>query len=169
MGIESTAGKAYGKLKSGLAEVAGTFNASSGLTEIANTTCFFVTIDMILLGAFDSVKGLGVKYTREKVGFGGQHDWQPLVIGNMEHTDLELQRPMTWQTNLVQTYIRYFNKRRTKGTMTIEAFHNDGSPIAAWSFVGVVPIVWNGPAWNLAVGNAGIAYENITLAHEGFL
>jgi phage tail-like protein len=150
----------------GLKELSAALNAPGA---VASTACFLVTLDFIPLGAFSSADGLGVEVECEKVKVGGQNDHDLALPTRLRYPNVRLRRPLTWQVQLTQAYFRFFTKHRHKGTAVIEAHHNDGSVIGSWSLSGVVPVKWNGPSFSMVVGTSAIAYEELEIAHDGFL
>jgi phage tail-like protein len=55
----------------------------------------------------------------------------------------------------------------TRKTATIEARTLQGTVVASWSLLDVVPVRWSGPQLN--PDTAKVAVETIELAHHGFL
>jgi phage tail-like protein len=57
---------------------------------------------------------------------------------------------------------------KTEGPQTgvIKAMTLDGTVIASWSLIGVVPVRWTGPSLN--PDSPKVATETIEIAHHGF-
>ena len=140
-------------------------------TDPAVSVCFVVTLDDIELGAFTGCEGLGAEIVLEQREEGGNNTlvWQ--LPTRIKYPNIKLTRPLTKDTEQVAKWIaKTVAGGRARGaprkTGSIRAMTLDGTKVAEWSLLSVVPVRWTGPSLNAET--AKVATETIEIAHHGF-
>ncbi|MDQ3151332.1 MAG: phage tail protein [Actinomycetota bacterium] len=133
----------------------------------AVSVCFLVSIDDQSLGAFNSCEGLGCEVVIEQREEGGHNGavWQ--LPTRLKYPNIKLSRPVTKDTEKVT---KWFNSVATgvgHKTASITALTLDGTAVARWSLMDVVPVRWTGPSLN--PDSPKVATETVEIAHHGFL
>ena len=137
------------------------------ISDPAITVCFTVKIDGQDLGAFTQCDGLGCEVTVEQREEGGNNLFVHQLPGRMKYTNIKLTRPVNGDTEKVAQWLAGMANEVKRTNAEIAAMSADGTTVAAWSFMGVIPIKWTGP--QLSVDSPKVATESLELAHHGFL
>jgi phage tail-like protein len=133
----------------------------------AVTVCFAVSIDDDSLGTFNSCEGLGIEVVLESREEGGNNSMVWQLPSRLKYPTIKLSRPLGKQTvKIAQWFASMINGVEPR-TATISAMTLDGTVIARWGLLGVVPVKWSGPSLNL--DSPKVATETIEIAHHGFL
>jgi phage tail-like protein len=133
----------------------------------AVTVCFAVSIDDDNLGTFNSCEGLGIEVVLETREEGGNNGMVWQLPSRLKYPNVKLSRPLGKQTvKIAQWFASMINGVEPK-TATISAMTLDGTIVARWGLLGVVPVRWSGPSLNLE--SPKVATETIEIAHHGFL
>ncbi|MDQ4020286.1 MAG: phage tail protein [Actinomycetota bacterium] len=132
----------------------------------AVSVCFVVTIDDQSLGAFNSCEGLGCEVVIEQREEGGHNGavWQ--LPTRLKYPNIKLSRPVTKDT---ATVTKWFNSVATgvsPKTASITAMTLEGTKVASWNLMDVVPVRWTGPSLN--PDSPKVATETVEIAHHGF-
>ncbi|HKR48812.1 MAG TPA: phage tail protein [Pseudonocardiaceae bacterium] len=139
----------------------------------AVSVCFEVSLDDIGLGAFNSCEGLGWEVVIEQREEGGNNGFVWQLPTRTKFPNIKLSRPLTKDTEKVAKWfakaVQGIGKRSTDGKKTglIKAMTLDGTVIASWGLLDVVPVRWTGPSLNL--DSPKVATETIEIAHHGFI
>jgi phage tail-like protein len=137
------------------------------VSDPAVTVCFTVKIDGQDLGAFTQCDGLGCEVAVEQREEGGNNLFVHQLPGRMKYTNIKLTRPVNGDTEKVAQWLAGMANEVKRTNAEIAAMSADGTTVAAWSFMGVIPIKWTGP--QLSVDSPKVATESLELAHHGFL
>jgi phage tail-like protein len=140
-------------------------------TDPAVSVCFVVKLDDIELGAFTSCEGLGAEVVLEQREEGGNNDFVWQLPSRVKYPNIKLTRPLTPDTAQVA---KWFGKTigggKARGaprkTGSIRAMTVDGTVVAEWNLLSVVPVRWTGPSLN--TDSPKVATETIEIAHHGF-
>ena len=130
------------------------------------TTFFRLTIDGESLGDFNGCEGLDAQVdieVREEGGNNG-HVWQ--LPTRVRHSNIRLTRPINAETSKVMAWISSVATGIERPTAQIEALRANGSLVACWSLLEVVPVSWTGPS--LDPESPAVATEVLEIAHHGF-
>jgi phage tail-like protein len=140
----------------------------------AVSVCFMVELDSHGLGAFNSCEGLGMEVVIEQREEGGNNGFVWQLPTRTKYPNIKLSRPLTKDTEKVAKWFaeavqKGTGKRTAKGTKTgvIKAMTLDGTVIASWALLDVVPVRWTGPSLN--PDSPKVATETIEIAHHGFV
>lgn len=133
----------------------------------AVSVCFIVKIDDFDLGPFNSCEGLGCEIVLEQREEGGNNGYVWQLPSRIKYSNIKLSRPITKNTENVTKWIASMVTGVTRKTGHISALTADGTVIASWNLMGVVPVRWQGPSLN--VDSPKVATETLELAHHGFL
>lgn len=128
---------------------------------------FKVQIDDVELGLFTSCEGLGCQVVLEQRQEGGNNGYVWQLPSRITYPTVKLTRPLTKDTEKVARWIAGLANGVRRTTAQITAMTTDGTPVARWGLLDVVPVRWNGP--NVTSGAAGVLTETIEIAHHGFL
>ncbi|MGH3823471.1 MAG: phage tail protein [Pseudonocardiaceae bacterium] len=142
----------------------------------AVSVCFVVKLDFMDLGAWNSCEGLGCEVVIEQREEGGNNGlvWQ--LPTRIKYPNIKLSRPLTKETKAVTTWFaqaargggkRAADVKQSKTTGVIEARTADGTVVAKWGLLDVVPVRWTGPSLN--PDSPKVATETIEIAHHGFV
>lgn len=134
--------------------------------EVAVAIAFVVKIDDQDLGAFNTCDGLGCEVVVEQREEGGNngHIWQ--LPTRMKFSNVKLSRPVTADSTKLMRWFGGMASGITRKTATIEARTLEGTVIARWGLIDVIPVKWTGP--QLSPDNPKVAVETLELAHHGF-
>jgi phage tail-like protein len=133
----------------------------------AVTVCFGVSIDDDDLGTFNSCEGLGIEVVLETREEGGNNSlvWQ--LPSRLKYSNIKLSRPLSAQTAKVAQWFAGMVNGVEPKTATIAAMTADGTVVAQWGLLGVIPVRWSGPSLNL--DSPKVATETVEIAHHGIL
>ncbi|WP_405059082.1 phage tail protein [Kribbella sp. NBC_01505] len=128
---------------------------------------FRVQIDDVELGLFTSCEGLGVQVVMEQRQEGGNNGlvWQ--LPSRVTYPTIKLTRPLTRDTERVARWIGGLATGVRRCTGQITAMSTDGTEVAKWSLLDVVPVRWTGPS--IAPNTNAVLTETVEIAHHGFL
>ncbi|MER5704814.1 phage tail protein [Micromonospora sp. NPDC020750] len=134
--------------------------------EVAVAIAFVVRIDDQDLGAFNTCDGLGCEVVVEQREEGGNngHVWQ--LPTRMKFSNVKLSRPVTADSTKLMRWFSGMANGITRKTATIEARTLEGTVIARWGLLDVIPVRWTGP--QLSPDSPKVAVETLELAHHGF-
>jgi phage tail-like protein len=132
----------------------------------AVSVCFIVKIDDQSLGAFNSCEGLGCEVVIEQREEGGHNGavWQ--LPTRLKYPNIKLSRPVTKDTAKVTKWFNSVATGVSHKTASITAQTLDGTEVACWNLMGVVPVRWTGPSLN--PDSPKVATETVEIAHHGF-
>jgi phage tail-like protein len=132
----------------------------------AVAVAFVVKIDDQDLGAFNSCDGLGCELVIEQREEGGNNGlvWQ--LPTRMKYSNIKLSRPLTADSAKLMRWFAGLSGGIKRKTATIEARTLEGTVIARWGLLDVVPVRWSGP--QLSPDTPKVATETLELAHHGF-
>jgi phage tail-like protein len=137
----------------------------------AVSVCFVVTLDGIRLGAFTGCEGLGAEIVLEQREEGGNNTFVWQLPSRVKYPTIKLTRPLTKDTEQVAAWFaRTIGGGAARGaprkTGSIRAMTVDGTVVAEWNLLSVVPVRWTGPSLNTE--SAKVATEVVEIAHHGF-
>lgn len=138
----------------------------------AVSVCFVVQIDDMSLGAFNSCEGLGCEVVVEQREEGGNNGFVWQLPTRIKFPNIKLSRPLTRDTERVAKWFSSMVSGRARtgaGRKTghIQAMTADGTVVAQWGLLDVVPVRWTGPSLN--PDSPKVATETIEIAHHGFI
>jgi phage tail-like protein len=134
--------------------------------EVAVAIAFVVKIDDQDLGAFNTCDGLGCEVVVEQREEGGNNGHVWLLPTRMKYSNVKLSRPITADSAKLTRWITSMANGITRKTATIEARTLEGTVIARWGLLDVIPVRWTGP--QLSPDSPKVAVETLELAHHGF-
>nr|MDT0658167.1 phage tail protein [Micromonospora sp. DSM 115978] len=134
--------------------------------EVAVAVAFIVKIDDQDLGAFNTCDGLGCELVVEQREEGGNNGlvWQ--LPTRMKYSNVKLSRPVTADSAKLLRWFSGMASGVKRKTATIEARTLEGTVIARWGLLDVIPVRWTGP--QLSPDTPKVATETLELAHHGF-
>jgi phage tail-like protein len=140
----------------------------AGDLDPAVSVCFVVQLDDVDLGAFNSCEGLGAEVVIEQREEGGNNGFVWQLPTRIKYPNIKLTRPLTKDTaKVAKWFSAAVNGGAAGKTGSIQAMTLDGTVIARWGLLDVVPVRWTGPALNL--DSPKVATETIEIAHHGFI
>jgi phage tail-like protein len=136
-------------------------------TSTAMSLRYIVTLDGEDLGSFSSCEGLGAEVVLETREEGGNNTsvWQ--LPTRLKYPNIKLTRPLGRDTEKVARWIASTATGYRPRTGTIKAMTSDGTLVAQWGLMHVVPVRWTGPA--LTPESPKVATETVEIAHHGFI
>ncbi|GAB2870016.1 phage tail protein [Streptomyces mayteni] len=131
------------------------------------TSLFFnLSIDGESLGRFNECEGLSSQVEIEQRQEGGNNGFVWQLPTRVSFSNIRLTRPLTPETAKVAKWISSIQTGITRPTAQIRALRADGSEVARWGLIDVLPVSWQGPAFNPA--SPAVATEVLEIAHHGF-
>jgi phage tail-like protein len=127
---------------------------------------FTLTIDGESLGAFNGCEGLSSTVEVEQFQEGGNNGFIWQLPTRVSFSTIRLTRPLTPETSKVAAWISSVTTGVTRPTAQITALRADGSEVARWGLIDVLPVSWQGPS--LDPSNPSVATEVLEIAHHGF-
>ncbi|MGH3797778.1 MAG: phage tail protein [Pseudonocardiaceae bacterium] len=133
----------------------------------AVSVCFQVSIDDQSLGTFNGCEGLGCEVVIEQREEGGNNGavWQ--LPTRLKYPNIKLTRPITKDTEKVAKWFSTVTTGVGHKTASITALSLNGTVVARWGLIDVVPVRWTGPSLN--PDSPKVATETVEIAHHGFL
>ncbi|MFI5567713.1 phage tail protein [Streptomyces sp. NPDC051740] len=131
-----------------------------------STIFFTLTIDGQSLGAFNGCEGLASTVEVEQYREGGNNGFVWHLPTRVTFSTIRLTRPLTPETSKVAAWISSVTTGVTRPTAQISALRADGSEVARWGLIDVLPVSWQGPSLDPA--NPSVATEVLEIAHHGF-
>ena len=133
----------------------------------AVSVCFAVSIDDKSLGTFNSCDGLGCEVVLEQREEGGNNGFVWQLPTRLKYSNVKLTRPIGKDTVKVAKWFASMANGVTRTTATISAMTADGSVVAQWGLLDVVPVRWTGPS--LSLDSPKVATETVEIAHHGIV
>ncbi|MFE5766731.1 phage tail protein [Streptomyces sp. NPDC056492] len=131
-----------------------------------STIWFTLTIDGESLGYFNGCEGLSSQVEVEHRQEGGNNGFVWHLPTRVTFSTIRLTRPLTPDTAKVAKWISSVQTGIKRPTAQIAALRADGSLVARWGLLDVLPVSWQGPALDPA--NPSVATEVLEIAHHGF-
>ena len=135
--------------------------------DTAVSLCFVVKLDDVSLGAFSSCDGLGAEVVMETREEGGNNNFVWQLPSRLKYPNVKLSRPLGKDTEKIADWFSSMATGYTRKTATIEAMTTDGTIVAQWGLLDVVPVRWTGPQLNS--DSPKVLTETIEIAHHGFV
>jgi phage tail-like protein len=131
-----------------------------------STIYFDLTIDGQGLGRFNTCDGLSASVEIYQHQEGGNNGFVWQLPSRVTFSNITLTRPVTPETVKIGIWITSITTGVTRPTAQIAAKRADGSIVARWGLIEVLPVTWNGPSFNPAT--PAVATETLVIAHHGF-
>ncbi|MEU0841558.1 phage tail protein [Streptomyces sp. NPDC005962] len=131
-----------------------------------STIYFKLTIDGQNLGLFNGCEGLSSEVQVEQREEGGNNGFVWQLPSRVTFSSIRLTRPLTPDTAKVAAWISSVATGIRRPTAQIAALRADGSLVAQWGLVDVLPIRWQGPT--LDPSSPAVATETLEITHHGF-
>lgn len=131
-----------------------------------STIWFSLSIDGESLGYFNGCEGLSSQVEVEHRQEGGNNGFVWVLPTRVTFSTIRLTRPLTQDTTKVAKWISSVQTGIKRPTAQITALRADGSQVARWGLIDVLPVSWTGPS--LDPGNPSVANEVLEIAHHGF-
>jgi len=131
-----------------------------------STIWFSLSIDGESLGYFNGCEGLASQVEVEHRQEGGNNGFVWALPTRVTFSTIRLTRPLTPDTTKVAKWISSVQTGIKRPTAQIAALRADGSEVASWGLIEVLPVRWSGPTLDPA--NPAVATEILEIAHHGF-
>lgn len=131
-----------------------------------STIWFSLSIDGESLGFFNGCQGLSSQVEVERRQEGGNNGFVWQLPTRVTFSTIRLTRPLTPETAKVAKWISSVQTGIKRPTAQITALRADGSEVARWGLVEVLPVSWQGPT--LDPSSPAVATEVLEIAHHGF-
>ena len=136
-------------------------------TETALSVRYVVSLDDADLGAFTTCEGLGCEVVLEAREEGGNNGMVWQLPTRLKYPNVKLTRPLGKDTAKVTALFTKMTTGYTFSTGTIEAMLGNGTKLATWGLLNVVPVKWSGPSFT--PDQPKVIVEILEIAHHGFL
>jgi phage tail-like protein len=131
-----------------------------------STIWFSLSIDGEDLGYFNGCDGLSAHVDVEHFQEGGNNGFVWQLPSRVTFSTIRLTRPLTEETAKVAEWISSVQTGVSRPTAQITALRADGSEVAQWGLLDVLPVSWTGPTLDPA--SPAVATEVLEIAHHGF-
>ncbi|GAA4332701.1 phage tail protein [Streptomyces venetus] len=131
-----------------------------------STIWFTLSIDGESLGYFNGCEGLSSQVEIEQRQEGGNNGFVWQLPTRVSFSTIRLTRPLTPDTTKVAKWISSLQTGIKRPTAQITALRADGSEVARWGLIEVLPVSWTGPTLDPA--NPAVATEVLEITHHGF-
>ncbi|MEU6406413.1 phage tail protein [Streptomyces sp. NPDC046985] len=131
-----------------------------------STIWFTLSIDGESLGYFNGCEGLSSQVEVEQRQEGGNNGFVWHLPTRVTFSTIRLTRPLTPDTAKVAKWISSVQTGIKRPTAQIAALRADGSEVARWGLIEVLPVSWTGPTLDPA--SPAVATEVLEIAHHGF-
>ncbi|MEU6540435.1 phage tail protein [Streptomyces sp. NPDC047000] len=131
-----------------------------------STIWFTLSIDGESLGYFNTCEGLSSRVEVEQRQEGGNNGFVWQLPTRVTFSNIRLSRPLTPDTAKVAKWISSVQTGIKRPTAQITALRADGSEVARWGLLDVLPVSWQGPSLDPA--NPAVATEVLEITHHGF-
>jgi phage tail-like protein len=131
-----------------------------------STIWFTLSIDGESLGYFNGCEGLASQVEVKQHQEGGNNGFVWQLPTRVTFSTIRLTRPLTPDTAKVAKWISSVQTGIQRPTAQIAALRADGSEVARWGLIDVLPVRWTGPTLDPA--NPAVATEVLELTHHGF-
>jgi phage tail-like protein len=132
---------------------------------------FNVTLDVVDLGHWTKVSGLGIELDTQARKDTSMNFFQHNLVAHLKYTNITLDRPVCADTSNVLNWISSYHMLPvpSSGAITVMrgAIGAEAEVLMSWQLYGVSPVSWKGPSLDAASANA--AMESLTFAHMGFM
>lgn len=135
-------------------------------TDPGSTIYFTLTIDDVELGTFNGCEGLSSTVEIEQRREGGNNGFVWQLPTRVTFSNIRLTRPLTAETARVAAWISSVTTGVSRPTAQIAALRANGSEVARWGLIDVLPVSWQGP--RLDPSGPAVATEVLEIAHHGF-
>ncbi|MEU2333238.1 phage tail protein [Streptomyces sp. NPDC006654] len=130
------------------------------------TIWFSLSIDGESLGYFNGCQGLSSQVEVERRQEGGNNGFVWQLPTRVTFSTIRLTRPLTPDTSKVAKWISSVQTGIKRPTAQITALRADGSEVARWGLLDVLPVSWQGPSLDPA--SPAVATEVLEITHHGF-
>ncbi|MEV7386415.1 MULTISPECIES: phage tail protein [Streptomyces] len=130
------------------------------------TIWFSLSIDGESLGYFNGCEGLSSQVEVERRQEGGNNGFVWQLPTRVTFSTIRLTRPLTPDTSKVAKWISSVQTGIKRPTAQITALRADGSEVARWGLLDVLPVSWRGPSLDPA--SPAVATEVLEITHHGF-
>ncbi|MFD8229148.1 phage tail protein [Streptomyces massasporeus] len=131
-----------------------------------STIWFTLSIDGESLGYFNGCEGLSSQVEIEQRQEGGNNGFVWQLPTRVSFSTIRLTRPLTPDTTKVAKWISSLQTGIKRPTAQIAALRADGSEVARWGLIDVLPVSWTGPTLDPA--HPAVATEVLEITHHGF-
>ncbi|POX42231.1 phage tail protein [Streptomyces sp. Ru73] len=131
-----------------------------------STIFFNLSIDGESLGDFNGCEGLSSQVEIEQRQEGGNNGFVWQLPSRVSFSHITLTRPLTPDTAKVAAWVSSVTNGVVRPTAQIAALRADGSVVARWGLLDVLPVSWQGPSLDPA--SPAVATERLEIAHHGF-
>lgn len=128
---------------------------------------YVVILDKQSMGAFSTCEGLGCEVVMETREEGGNNDFVWQLPSRLKYPNITLTRPLGPDTAKIAAWFAGLAGGYTPCTAVIEVRRFNGSVIASWELIDVVPVRWKGPSLN--PDQPKVVMETLEIAHHGFV
>jgi phage tail-like protein len=138
------------------------------VTDHPGLSLFFrVTLDVVDLGYWTKVSGLGMTIATDDRGEAAMSFFQHHLPNHMTYDKLTLERPVSSDTSTVMNWISAYHMLPVPTAGEVACVDQTGAVLMSWEMFGITPVSWKGPNFDTHTNN--IATEVLTLAHMGFM
>jgi phage tail-like protein len=128
---------------------------------------YVVTLDKQSMGAFSTCEGLGCEVVMETREEGGNNDFVWQLPTRLKYPNITLTRPLGPDTGKIAAWFAGLAAGYAPCTAVIEVRRFNGTVIASWELIDVVPVRWKGPSLN--PDQPKVVMETLEIAHHGFV
>lgn len=137
------------------------------MTSVGLSVFFTVTIDVIDLGFWTKVSGLGMSISTADRGETAMNFFQHHLPAHLVYDKITLERPVSPSSTNIMNWISAYHMLPVPTSAQICCLGDGGEIIMTWDMLGVTPVAYKGP--NFDAASTSPAMEQLTIQHQGFL
>lgn len=139
-----------------------------GLNTATGISVFFtVTLDVVDLGYWTKVTGLGMTIATTDRGDSAMSFFQHHLPGHLTYDKITFERPVSPNSANIMNWISAYHMLPIPTGGQICCIDQTGGVLMQWDMLGVSPVTWKGPNFDANQHNA--ATEQLTIQHMGFM
>jgi phage tail-like protein len=128
---------------------------------------FTVTLDVVDLGYWTKVNGLGMTIATTDRGESAMNFFQHHLPGHLTYDKITLERPVSSNSANIMNWFAAYHMLPIPTAAQICCIDQTGSVVMSWDMLGVTPVAWKGP--NFDANQHSPAVEQLTIHHMGFM
>jgi phage tail-like protein len=128
---------------------------------------FTVTLDVVDLGYWTKVTGLGMTISTTDRGDTAMSFFQHHLPGHLTYDKITFERPVSPNSANIMNWISAYHMLPVPTSGQISCVDQTGAVLMTWDMLGVTPVTWKGPNFDANQHNA--AMEQLTIHHMGFM
>jgi phage tail-like protein len=142
--------------------------AGVGLNTAVGVSVFFtVTLDVVDLGYWTKVNGLGMSISTTDRGDTAMSFVQHHLPSHLVYDKITLERPVSASSANIMNWFSAYHMLPIPTAGQICCVDQTGAVLMTWDMLGITPVTWKGPDFD--ANQHSVATEKLTIHHMGFM